>query len=394
MYLYALAEIGDVSVGDVMLDAAASLSVDTGIYVFATDDIGSVTVGDVMIDAPNAETFEIYVETDRDLLGDVAVGDVDLAARSGAFLVEVDVYASGDSGDVTVGDVSLLATDTATAQFSLSATAGDTAGDVTIGDVSMSVSVSNTTNSAFANFDARSEGNLTVGDITMSAEYTGAADATLAAPGAVSLDVSLTASDDILVGDISVVGGIVNTAATATMDNLGTFTAWFFASAGGDVTIGDVDYSGYAADASIDVSGFLGAENIMAGDGDTNITVNDTTNIVTLGDGDDTVTYTADEQSGTTYADIDKISDFSSGDDTIDLSFITGTDVAVGGTVADYDTFLTTAQNVMTNEGDDVVTLNDGTNTYVGVDSDADGTLDFAIELTGVTTVTTGDFTV
>lgn len=398
IYMYASEEIGDVVVGDIMIDAAVSVSVSSGVYVSATDDIGSVTIGDVMIDAPNSETFTVFVDTSRDLLGDVTIGDVGLMARSGAFLINADINVSGDSGDVIVGDVSLTATDSATAQFSVDASATGTAGDVTIGDISLAASVSATTASASVNFDALSDGNLTVGDITMSAEYVGTADVTgtAAALGALSLDVSLSASDDITVGDISVVGGgVANTAATgAITDNLGTLTSWFTATAGGDVTIGDVDYSGYANDAMIDVSGFLGAENITAGDGDTDITVNDTTNNVTLGAGADDVIYTADEQSGTTYAEIDKIIDFTSGSDDIDLTFITGTSVAIGATVADYDAFLTTAQQVMTNFGDDVVTLNDGTNTYVGVDSDNDSTLDFAIELTGITTVTTGDFIV
>lgn len=396
IYMYASEEIGDVVVGDIMIDAATSISAQFGVYISATDDIGSVTIGDVMIDAPNSETFTVYVDTSRDLLGDVNIGDVDLMARSGAFLINADINVSGDSGDVIVGDVSLTATDSATAQFSVDASATGTAGDVTIGDVSLAASVSATSNSAFVNFDALSDGDLTVGDISLSADYTGAADVTgtALALGALSLDVSLSASGDITVGDISVVGGVENTAATGVMDNLGTFTSWFTATAGGDVTIGDVDYSGYANDAVIDVSGFLGAENIMAGAGDTDITVNDTTNNVTLGAGDDEVIYLADEQSGTTYAEIDKIINFSSGDDLINLDFITGASVAIGATVADYDAFLVTAQQVMTNFGDDVVTLNDGTNTYVGVDSDNDSTLDFAIELTGVTTVTTGDFSV
>ena len=386
-------EIGDVVIGDIMIDAADTLTLTSGVVVDATDDIGSVTIGDVMIDAPNAETFDIQVYTDRDLLGDVALGNVDLTARSGAFLIRADVDVSGDSGDVIVGDVSLVATDAATAQFSVDASATGTAGDVMIGDVSLAATISDTANAANVNFDALSDGNLTVGDISLSAAYTGAADP-VALVGVVSLDVTLVASGDITVGDISVSGGIQNTAGTAVMDNLGTFTAWFTATAGGDVTIGDVDYSGFVSDADIDVSAFDGAENIMAAEGDTIITVNDTTNNVTLGDGDDEVEYLADEQSGTTYAEIDKIINFSSGDDAIDLTFITGASVAVGATVADYDAFLVTAQQVMTNFGDDVVTLNDGTNTYVGVDSDNDSVLDFAIELTGVTAVTAGDFLV
>ena len=391
LFMYAQEEIGDVVVGNIMLDAGTSISVsNNGVFVSATDDIGSVTIGDVMIDAPNAETFNIGVYTGRDLLGDVALGNVDLTARSGAFLIRADIDVSGDSGDVTVGDVNLVATDGATAEFSITVTATGTDGDVTIGDVSLAATVSATANMADVNFAANSQGDLTVGDISLSAAYTGAADA-VALAGVVSLDVTLVAGGDITVGDISVSGGIVNTAGTGVMDNLGTFTAWFTAVG---ATIGDVDYSGYVAAAVIDVSAFDGAENIMAAEGDTDITVNDTTNNVTLGDGDDEVIYAADEQSGTTYAEIDKIINFSSGDDVINLDFITGTSVAIGATVADYDAFLTIAQQVMTNEGDDVVTLTDGTNTYVGVDSDNDSTLDFAIELTGVTTVTTADFSV
>lgn len=400
IYMYASEEIGDVVIGDIMIDAATNITVSSGVYVSATDDIGSVTIGDIMIDAPNSETFTVRVFSGRDLLGDVTLGDVDLTARTGSFLIQADIDVSGDSGDAIVGDVSLVAagTGTATANFSIDADATGTAGDVLIGDVSLAATVSDTTDTAIVDFDALSDGDITVGDIVMSAQYTGTADA-VALAGAVTLELDLSASDDITVGDISVVGGIENTAGTAVLDNLGVFgtgvTSWFAATAGGDITIGDVDYSGYAADAVIDVSGFLGAENITAAGGDTDITVNDTTNTVTLGDGDDTVIYAADEQSGTTYAEIDKIIDFeASGDDAIDLTFITGTSVAIGATVADYDAFLTTAQQVMTNFGDDVVTLNDGTNTYVGVDSDNDSVLDFAIELTGVTAVTAGDFLV
>jgi hypothetical protein len=498
--IYASADIGDVTIGNVMLSAATNLTVDTGISIFATGDVGNVSIGDVSIDFVNDETFYINVAASDDI-GDVSVGDIDLTASAstadiyGSFGIQID--GDQDVGNVIVGDVSILSSgkgsNYGSGYFTMAVDAGtgDDIGNVTIGDIDLkSVALGFDTGSSgvYGSFsatiggDADSVGDIAVGNITLTATAENvAADAdsdsdeaspyvgiyadqgsTVSSMLVGDIDITLTNSvddstaftagqnynraqayvyvssdseitvgdinltavndstvdvqagvgvgdglfdatirlsadagvDDITVGDITVSGGDVDTSGNI-LDNLATLTSWLTTN-GDTVTVGDIDYSGYEAEASIDVSGFAGAANISAASDDTTITVNDTQNTVTLGDGDDTVVYIAEEDSGATYADIDKISGFSSGDDTIDLSaFGLGGTAAIGGTVLDYDTFLTTAQSAMTFDDYDVFTMTDGVNTYVAINSDDDASeiIDFVIELTGVTTVTTGDFT-
>jgi hypothetical protein len=241
------------------------------------------------------------------------------------------------------------------------------------------------------------DADITVGDITLSTVYSGESVIEDITDELYSAVVDIDAgTGDITIGDITVSGGLLDSGSNA-LDNLGNLTGWLTTTTTGDVTVGDIDYSGYDEAATIDVSGFIGAANITAAAGDTTITVNDTQNAITLGAGDDTVVYLADELAGTTAGEIDTISGFTSGSDVIDLSaFIADTSVAVGGTTATYETFLTAAQSAMTFNEYNVFTMTDGTNTYVAVDSDddVDNTIDFVIELTGVTSVVTADFAV
>lgn len=497
--LSASADIGDVTIGDIMLDAGTNLSVSTGININATGDIGSVDIGDVTIDFVNSDAFSIDIFASDDI-GDVSIGDVSLSATAtasapgdvyGEFYVQVS--GSQDVGNVAVGDITVLGSGggsnygSAYVSLDIDAGTGDDLGNVTIGDIDVtsvalgfdpgSEGIFNSV-SAFIGGTADSVGDVVIGDISLNAtaenvaadadadndeaspsvsiygdqgstllsmligdidiiltnsvdsstgftglDYNGAS-ASLSVTSDVAItigDINISAvndstvdvqggvgaglfeanlninadggADDITIGDITISGGDVDTSGT-NLDNLGNLTA-VLGLTGDTITVGDVDYSGYGNDATIDVSDFAGAENIMAASADTDITVNDTQNIITLSDGDDMVIYEAEEQSGTTEADIDQIIDFTSGSDTIDLSFFgLGGTAGIGGTVADYATFLTSAQAAMTFDDFDVFTQTDGTNTYVAVNSDNDASeiIDFVIQLTGVTTVATGDF--
>ena len=497
--LSASADIGDVTIGNIMLDAGTNLSVSTGIEINATGDIGSVDIGEIDIDFVNNESFSIDVFASDDL-GDVSIGDISLGASATASapssvfgFVSIEVSGNQDVGNVAVGDITILGSgggsnfgsasvimdfDAGTGDDlgnvtlgdidltsvaldfdpggvgvfnNVSATIGGTAdsvGDVVIGDISLNATAENVAadadadndeaqpsvrifgdqgstllsmligdidiiltnsvdsstgftgldyNGAAASLSVTSDVAITIGDINISAVN----DSTVDVQGGVgaglfnaNLNISSDGgADDITIGDISISGGDVDASGTS-LDNFGNLTGVLGLN-GDTITVGDVDYSGYSNDATIDVSDFVGAENIMAASADSDITVNDTQNIITLGDGDDTVIYEAEEQSGTTEADIDQIIDFTSGSDVIDLSFFAlGGTAGIGGTVADYATFLTSAQAAMTFDNFDVFTQTDGTNTYVAVnsDNDADEIIDFVIQLTGVTTVATGDF--
>jgi hypothetical protein len=418
-------DMGDVTIGNINLDAATNLTLGT-IHIEGTNSVGNVALGDITIDSPESDHLYVCIDTTNDI-GDVTMGDVNISvaatatSAAGATVIHNDVTVTADIGSsadtvgsITVGDITLSADysvtsgaatgdfGTAQAMFDLisdyTATSGATIGDI---DITLSNAQTNATATlaglaaGYVDVDVN-DGDIIVGDITLTAVQ-GTVDVDSAVTSMFSATVSLDAdAGDVTVGDITVVGGSVNTT-SAVLDNFATLTSWLSTN-GGTVTVGDIDYSGYAADASIDVSGYEGAANINAAQGDTTIIVNTTTNIITLGAGDDTVDYNADKDSGTTYADIDKISGFTSGSDQIDFS--TDADITnfdVGGTVADYDAFLIAAQSAMSFDSDiDVFAMNDGSNVYVAVDSDDDAsdTIDYVIELTGITSVTAGDFVV
>lgn len=411
--------VGDVTVGNLSFDAedfdfAMNVSVDAGA------DAGNVTVGDVTfsVDAATAAASgHVFVSADAntgDTLGAVTLGDISFSAAQAANL-DATAYVSVTAGNnaasmgaLTVGDITLsataenlTATANATTDYASVAVYLVSGASVSVGDIDVTLtnSVDDTANLTGDVFDmatlavsvTAANDDITVGNITLSAVNNSTGDV-LNNGALFDASVALSAgTGDITIGDITVSGGDVDTASAA-LDNFGNLTGWLSTS-GGDVTVGDIDYSGYDATATIDVSGYIGAANITAGAGDTTITVNDTQNTITLGAGDDTVAYAADELSGTTAGEIDTISGFTTGSDTIDFTALNtatmGNTVEVGGSTATYETFLTAAAAAIDFNGYDVFTMTDGTNTYVAVDSDNDSVIDFAIELTGVTSVVT-----
>jgi hypothetical protein len=427
-------DIGNVAVGNI--DAMASnVAVTVNVTVTGNQDVGDVSVGDISLAATGSTAsasvyayFDIVAGGD---IGNVTFGDISLASSGAA---ELDAWASftatiGSSaadavGDILIGDITIDGTaenvaasadgdnDWAGGGAFIFADQGASVSSMTVGDVDFTLtnSVDDSTafnatadeyNIAYATLSVTSDSAITVGDINLTAINASTVDvqAGIDTEGLFEFNITLDADSgaaDITIGDITIVGGAVDTAGAA-LDNMATLTSLLNLS-GDTITVGDIDYSGYAADAVIDVSGYEGAANITAAAEDTTITVNTTQNLVTLGAGDDTVIYTADEDSGTTYAEIDKIIDFDSGSDTIDFS--SDRDISnydAGGTFADYDTFLVAAQNAMAFDSSiDVFSGNDGTNTYVAVetDDDAGDLIDYVIELAGVTSVNAGDFVV
>jgi hypothetical protein len=435
VYVHAGDDIGNVAVGSIET-MASNVDVEVNVTVTGSQDVGNVSVGDISLSATAstaAASANAYFEFDAgtgDNLGNVTFGDISLASSGAA---ELGNWASawarigddaGAVGDILIGDVSIAATaenvavlrdgssDWGGGGVYIYADQGASVSSMTVGDVDFTLtnSVDDSTafnatadeyNIAYATLSVTSDSAITVGDINLTAINASTVDvqAGIDTEGLFEFNITLDADSgaaDITIGDITIVGGAVDTAGAA-LDNMATLTSLLSLS-GDTITVGDIDYSGYATDASIDVSGYEGAANITAAAGDTTITVNTTQNLVTLGAGDDTVIYTADEDSGTTYADIDSISGFVSGSDTIDFS--SDGDISnydAGGTFADYDTFLVAAQQAMAFDSSiDVFSGNDGTNTYVAVetDDDAGNLIDYVIELAGVTSVNAGDFVV
>jgi Ca2+-binding RTX toxin-like protein len=148
-----------------------------------------------------------------------------------------------------------------------------------------------------------------------------------------------------------------------------------------------VDYSGYGAAATIDVSGYAGNTTIVGSAFGDTITDNKGANTITGGAGADTFTF-LDTNTGKTATTADVITDFNNAaGDKIDLSV--GVNVGNYGeaSYADFASFVTGA-----NAADKAVMVgligNDG---FVAVDYDTNGTVDFMIKLTGLTSLSNID---
>jgi hypothetical protein len=131
------------------------------------------------------------------------------------------------------------------------------------------------------NLYGTNDGDLTVGDITVALDKL----------SDISIDISQTGSGDVIIGDLTVsgaVGSVVYTggAAAATGDfDLNVVVGT------GTITIGNVDYSGYTANAVIDMSWTdLGAASILGSAKDDAITGNVKNNAIQGGKGVDTMT--------------------------------------------------------------------------------------------------------
>lgn len=299
-----------------------------------------------------------------------------------------------------VGDINLSAAgNSAYASASIVAdTAATTNSAMTLGDLDLSTSIGAAdTALAYAYMYVDNESDLTVGDITIggsAAALTGAFSTTIAQRITVSLD----AAGDLTVGDITVSGsgaviGATATAADVFADNFGDL-GWLSLTATGDITVGDIDYSGYAGSTSLDVSGYLGAAAISAAQGGGDIALNTTKNVVTLAAGADTVIFDSATVLKDTADVIDTLIGFASGADSLEIDLASALDFAFSSVGTTYDAFLTTAGNAMAIDDRNIFAQTDGSDTWVAIDTDDSGDVDFVIELSGVTSVTAGDFAI
>jgi hypothetical protein len=325
---------------------------------------------------------------------------VTVAGTAGGSADVSDFFSAATTvGAISAGDITLTASGAGgDAYYSLSATAGTSGGSITAGDISLSATAStvNAATSAIADLALVSgKGAVTVGDVTVA----GSAAGTGSTPASASIAFSLNAATTVTVGDITVSGGGV--------DNLATLTSWM-TTAGTTTTVGNVDYSGYTAAATIDVSALLGAGEIIASSGGSTITDNMTKNIITLGAGADTVNLDANDATtalmplDTSDATaIDEIIGFTSGVDTLDIETTSGSDTFsfVSGPAADYAAFLAAAEAAMTNFGTDIYAREVDGDIYLAIDDDnvtASGARDieFVVKLSGITSLDSGDVTI
>jgi len=351
---------------------------------------GDVAIGNVSLAAAKSATAEFYVNIEGETnLGDVTVGDLSLAAQAAnayaSFSASFSNDGSGAVGDVTFGNVAMSAAGGQGAESYLEIYVGDagSAGTLTFGDFDLSVN--NKTATALSNWSYVSVsvdndlGNVVIGNINLSTSTVLAATTD---KNFVSASFAAEAQGTLTVGNVSVSGG------DGAADNFADLNGWLSLSSSGGktITIGDVDYSGYGAKATIDVSGYAGAANIAGGAKADTITDNKGTNAITGNGGADVFTFVNDN-TGKGLVTMDQILDFSnSGGDKIDLDLLNGVLTVpryseVGG-LADFGAFNTAA-----NAADKAVFVGEVTGVdgvIAAVDYDENGSVDFMINLVGV----------
>jgi hypothetical protein len=119
---------------------------------------------------------------------------------------------------------------------------------------------------------------------------------------------------------------------------------------------------------------------------------NKTKNVITLGAGKDTVNIT-NTNTAKTEAAADQIIAFTKASDKMVLD-LGGTDFAYSAANRTFDQFLAAASTAMLNDGIDIFSQKIGSDSFIAFDKDANGTLDFVVEVVGVQIDSLADFTI
>ena len=311
----------------------------------------------------------------------VTVGDVSISAvgfdASASFELDVENDGAGSLGNITVGDVDMTVNgDSAWGWFSVTASSAASGGDITVGDLTLSVGTLAKKTADLNVYIDNDFGDVVVGDINLTGTSVRAVgDVTMDYDANVTL-ISSAVGGSISIGTISVSGG------DGVADNfqaLGFLVAT--PGAGGAVSLGGVDYSGYGVAATLDVSGFAGNTSIVGSAFGDTITDNKGVNAITGGAGADTFTF-LDTNVGKTLGAMDSLKDFNdAAGDKIDLTVAVNVGNYGESTYADFAAFAAGAA-----AADKAVWVGlVGSTGYAAVDYDTNGTVDYMIELVGLT---------
>ncbi|MGV8987394.1 MAG: calcium-binding protein [Cypionkella sp.] len=134
--------------------------------------------------------------------------------------------------------------------------------------------------------------------------------------------------------------------------------------------------------------GGLGNDLLVGGDGDDLLRGEFGRDTLTGGQGHDTFVFSALFHTGTDAASADTITDFTQGEDIIDLSGID----AIHGNGAGQDVFTFIGGNVFSHVAGQLQAVQSGGSTWVAMDVNGDGLADAVIQLSGLYDLTAGDF--
>jgi len=429
------AAAGDTTVGNVSATLAKSGYFDAYISNHAYAQTGNATVGSVKVGdfavniGQSAAAYLTVYNSAHAWKGNAAVGDITVGnvsatlAKSGYFDAYISNCARGDNtGDITVGsvkvgDVSFNVGLSATAYLTVYNSAyvagiGDAkAGDISVGNISVTLNGTNAFasiylyNHAYALLNDATAGNIKIGDITINANVSASCSFNLFA----TISASAPAPGHANAGSIYV-GNITVSDVAASSNNLSVFagpTGWFRPTIQGEtvgeVWLGNVDYSGYKSNgATIDLSAYHGAPVIKGtanpwAVGDFIVDTPEANDIYLgklpsnpIGDGaPDTVKFVY--QSGVT----NKVYNFETAGDTIQVhtTLGPGSTFGGGGPYGNLVAFLQAANSDISSGGTDIFYgYVIGQGAWIAVDFNNDSSLDYLIQVVGVSSGITPNF--
>jgi hypothetical protein len=419
--------IGSISIGDISTTVTTGGYSYVNIYAEADDNIGDITIGDLdlAVTGLNGEIFAQfdYIAVDG-TVGDVSVGNIDtratakdanscfelvvsgetavgnttvgditassLGANTDAYAyVNIQTDSLGSVGDITVGDVSLTANgSSAQAGFYVQAINAVSTGTITIGDLDLAVGNTDLKTDSEVWFIAENEENsVIVGDISLTGLTV--QNAAFDSYNALIEIIANGVGSDVTIGNITVTGGDTIADNFDVLDFTST-TGWLDVTATDKITVGNIDYSGYATSVSgntviIDLEGTQGASSIIGSNQLDTITDNKSTNTITGGSGNDTYQF-VNTNTGLTLATADKIIGWNAGSEDINIQYTGVGILSYGENIGATET--TSFSDFLTNADDS------NTSVYVGqvtegliaaFDYNDDGGVDSLVLLQGVT---------
>jgi hypothetical protein len=329
--------VGDVNIGNWAVVAPTGSEISQLVVsVSATDgDVGAVSAGSVNIVAAAAHVGYNSVTAPDDFagiwvdatgsIGGVDAGPLDVTVYDGAYVDFTYFVAAANAGDMTIDGMTLH--DLAGATFMTATTTGD-GSELTTATFADNVGG---TIHVYATLSGDANDDLTVGDFDIAVSGTQDADE-------VWVELSNNGGGDINIGNVKVSGAglfFLDGMTHEATDN----ASFISVNTSGDVSIGDVDFTGYQNDISIDLSTWTdsGGNNITAGDGDDTVVGNADDNVIAGGKGVDSldisdggndtiVTNKGDtgDSHTTDPADIDTVDGFTAG--TVSAGVLTGDD--------------------------------------------------------------------
>lgn len=296
---------GGITVGNVSIVGTKALGTADLFVTESGATAGKVTVGNVNLTAKTVN-MNISNFASSGPAGGLSVGNVTIRGNEGGIMHIKQSASNGHAGALTVGNVSLSDGRGQVQHLDVSNLANGAVGAVGIGNVNIAVhntnnKVTNATGQlhvSSSSFLNKAGGNITTGNITVgvSGLTTKATVATVHANILVTLDAK---DGNVTIGNIAVSGGVVEAAgAKALTDHLNIVapsetagTNWLNVSANGGagtVTVGNIDYSGYAGNGAwtpatptgtlIDVSTWKGGGDLIGATNGSTIMDNTGTN--------------------------------------------------------------------------------------------------------------------